>query len=220
MPAQRVAVGVVAARCFVQVEAGADVHEQAVPVPGVHLRIQALLLIGAGVEKAPELGVQGVHARLAVQAAVVADQVDIGLYDAVHGCGRHDSDAAARGDRLYQRLVKIFPVLRHRVPLLLAAQQVTAPLGILAHVVHKKIPPAKMQEQEIVPQPVGTAGFGHDIFHKMKACLGEPVRGVVSPGQLLFRSGPAEENAVPFICIEPRLDGGQRQYVLVVHGVT
>ena len=218
--AQGVRVRAVVPRRLVLVQAGADVHEDVIPVLRIHLRRQPLLLVGAGLEEPPDLLAERVHRRAAVRAAEVAHEIDIGLDHAVHR-GRRDRGGGPVHYAVHdKRFVKKVPVPGHRIPLLFAAEQVAAALGVSFDIIHQKVPAAEMQVQEIVPLVVGTACFGHDVFHEVKACLGEPAGRMVPGRQFLLRGGPAHENTVSLICIEPRFDGGKGEYISVVHNCT
>ena len=110
MPAQDVRIRAVGLRRLILVQAGADVHEDVIPVLRIHLGCQPLLLVGTGIQKASDFFAERVHCRAAVQTAEAADQIDIGLDDAFHRVGWD----RGRGPVYYavadKRLVKIVPV--------------------------------------------------------------------------------------------------------------
>ena len=220
MPAQSVRVCAVSLRCFIRLQAGADIHEDVIPVLRIHLRRQPVFLIGAGLQKLPDLPAERVHCRAAVQAAEAADQINIGLDDAFHRTGLNRGSGPIYDSIADKRLVKIVPVPGHRIPLFFTAEQIAAPLGVSFDIIHQQVPAPKMQVEIIVPPVVGAACFGHDVFHEVKACLGEPSGRMIAGRQLFFRSRPAHENTVSFICIEPRFDGGKGEHISVVHTCT
>ena len=220
MPAQDVRIRAVGLGRLILVQAGADIHENVIPVLRIHLRGQPLFLIGAGFQKVSDFFAERVHCRAAVQTAEAADQIDIGVDDAFHRVGRD----RGRGPVYYavadKRLVKIVPVRRHRIPLFFAAEQVAASLGVSPDIIHQKVPAAEMQIEIVVPFVVGAACFGHDVFHEVEARLGEPAGRVIPGRQFFLRSGPAQENTVCVIRIEPRFNGGKSEYISVIHSCT
>ena len=180
MTAQSIRVCTASLRGFIPLQARADIHEYVIPVLRIHLWRQPIFLVGAGLQKLPDLSAERIHRRITVQAAEAADQIDVGLDDAVHRVGRNRSGGPVHNPIADKRLVKIVPVPGHRIPLFFAAEQIAAPLGVSPDIIHQHIPAAKMQVEIIVPPVIGTTCFGHDIFHEVKASLGEASGGMIA----------------------------------------